>query len=134
MEFSMDEKWQISDNVNAISAYIFENIVPQIHKPIRIDFGNPYTGSHGLVTTDFHLKVCPKKEVFVDAFGENAHEGYTGISKWFGVLEEVHFVDYSTKYALLKNWKTIKQALLTEAKKQKRETVNREQIINNFEI
>lgn len=134
MEFSMEQKWQIDNNVNGVSAYIFENIVPQIHKPIRIDFGKPYTGSRGSVTTDFHLKVCPKKEVFTDGFGGNAHEGYTGISRYFGAPEEVHVVDYSSKYALLENWKAIKQALLAEVNNQKRELKTREQTINNFKI
>lgn len=133
MEFTTQQMEQIDENINAINAFIYDTIVPQIHEPIRLDFGKTCTFGRS-TTTEYHLKVCCKEDLFTNGWGGDAHKGYVGIAEYHGAPQEVHFVRYSTKYALISNWQQIKAKLITEASGQKKELETRDQIINNFQI
>lgn len=133
MEFTTQQMEQIDENINAINAFIYDTIVPQIHKPIRLDFGESRTLGRS-TTTEWHLKVTHKEDLFTNGWGGDAHKGYVGIAECCGAPQEIHYVRYSAKYALISNWKQIKAKLIAEASEQRQEIDTRDQIINNFQI
>lgn len=124
MEYTVEEKKLIADKAMEITAWIENNIVPQIQKRIHLEFGGTYVNPrNGSATSNFKLLVCPTddpiNEYGVDFKVENSF--CVGSAERFGSyssLEKSHRRDAAVY--IIRNWGSIKQQLLDEVAAQKR--------------
>ena len=128
-KFTEDEKKNLIINRDKIISWIMSDIIPYILPDdlISIDFGKDYYSPRSEeYVKSYHLDVCGGKSI------ESSHNGqHVLMAEKFGnfiPLSEVD--DYTTIYALIDNWKSIKNQLLASIRTRS-EVHNK---IENFEV
>ena len=130
LTFTNEQKEQLKTNVIAIERYIEENVVPYIKGTISLEFGGEHRDFRtGTPTSEYTLLVSNERQRRYA--GWNIYkDAYVGLARMFGpafILEERLPSD---QYALLKNWKSLKQRLEEVVDKQRSDAA----FIANFKV
>lgn len=133
MEFSQQEKELIKENAQKIKTYLETEIAPYLSKTIRIKFGGEYTSPKTFNTTSTYvLNIYAKGDEFhwVDIDG-NATDLKCSLTTKFGAPDDL-CTSHSREgaYALIKDWKAIKNQLLNEVDRYKKSI----DMLEHFEI
>ena len=133
MEFSQQEKELIKENAQKIKTYLETEIAPYLSKTIRIKFGGEYTSPRTFNTTSTYvLNIYAKGDEFhwTDIDG-NATDLKCALTTKFGAPDDLcATLSREGAYALIKDWKAIKNQLLNEVDRYKKSI----DMLERFEI
>ena len=133
MEFSQQEKDLIKENAQKIKTYLETEIAPYLSKTIRIKFGGEYTSPKTFNTTSTYvLNIYAEGEEFhlLDIDG-NTTALKCSLTTKVGAPDDL-CTSHSREgaYALIKDWKAIKNQLLNEVDRYKKSI----DMLERFEI